>query len=164
MLAVYHSSNLISTSWKQLFTNMIAFREATLIYKIWPLYLFTITCAFPNIWNCALYPCLARAVLHWGVQCTRPQMTKSKQCLGSAVHSNPGQSSASAVLHCSSTVRIAVLEQSSDLDSMIQGTASALQLGLGYDLRFYFFSPPVPMHGGLLCIAFCLSVCLSVCH
>ncbi len=25
-----------------------------------------------------------------------------------------------------------------------------------------FLSPPVRMHGGLLCIAFCLSVCLSV--
>ncbi len=31
---------------------MIAFREATLKYKMSPLYLFTTTCACPNIWNC----------------------------------------------------------------------------------------------------------------
>ncbi len=29
--------------------------------------------------------------------------------------------------------------------------------------KFHFLSPPVHMHGGLVCIAFCLSVCLSVC-
>ncbi len=28
-------------------------------------------------------------------------------------------------------------------------------------LNFPYLSPPVPMHGGLLCITFCLSVCLS---
>ena len=30
-------------------------------------------------------------------------------------------------------------------------------------LIYLFLSPPVVMHGGLLCIAFCLSVCPSVC-
>ncbi len=32
----------------------------------------------------------------------------------------------------------------------------------GENLQYSFLSPPVLMHGGLLCVAFCLSVCPSV--
>ncbi len=33
---------------------------------------------------------------------------------------------------------------------------------ISIERNYYFLSPPVPMHGGLLCVAFCLSVCPSV--
>ncbi len=40
------------------------------------------------------------------------------------------------------------------------GTAAACLQKEQYS--FLFLSPPVRMHGGLLCIVFCMYVCLSV--